>query len=256
MSSRNLAGVMWPSGDVVPPGSKPDDFDVYAGIRFRRSEDPNMTPRTDIPENADREKLAIRLSTHAQAPTLSSGMIFDLQGMLNQAPCSISPRPGMVEVGDRGPDFQIFDLENRPFTLQSFRGRPVVLMFMRVLSTAMFCPHSLPGMVRMQELQSEFYKRGVQLAVLLPTDVGRSREFVQALDVSYTVYADPNWSAFNHYTRRLGSLPLQGWTILDGDGIVRWIWRLDGGPHGNTLIPMPAAVLAQVERLFGVGAAA
>jgi hypothetical protein len=98
-------------------------------------------------------------------------------------------------------------------------------------------------------------RRKIPVIVLLPTDIERSRDFADALGVSYPIYADPTWNAFDHYTRRLGALPLQAWAIVDAAGVLRWIWQLDGGPKGDTRIPLPSYIVDQLDEFF-LGAAA
>jgi hypothetical protein len=45
------------------------------------------------------------------------------------------------------------------------------------------------------------------------------------------------------------SAPRQAWVIIDGDGVVRWIWR--SGQRGTrTAVPMPTDVLAVADELF------
>jgi hypothetical protein len=45
------------------------------------------------------------------------------------------------------------------------------------------------------------------------------------------------------------SAPRQAWVILDGEGIVRWVWR-SGQREGGSRVPMPMEVLAVADELF------
>src|SRR5262245_47403403 len=203
MTQRSLAGYMWPSAAVIPEGCKPEDFEDYAGLRYRRSDNPDKTPHLDVPERSDKNAVSVRLATREQAPVLSARMALPLQNMLHLTPSSICPRPGLTEVGDRGPDFQIIAADGRTVTLAEFRGRPVLLMFMRVLADTLFCPYSIPAIARMQETYAQFERRGVAVALILPTVPERARSFAEAMGLTYQVYSDPEWSACNGYARRL-----------------------------------------------------
>ena len=251
MARRNLAGFMWPSAAAIPAGSKAEDFEDYAGLRYCRSDDPDRTPHLDTPERHDKSALTMRLSTLQQAPTLSARMAMPLVNMLHLGPSSVSPRPGMIEVGDRGPDFRVTALDGRHVTQADFRGKPLVLMIMRIMGEGLFCPYSIPSAERMQVSYPDFTRRGVEVAVVLPTDLAKARSFVEAMEVTYPVYADPEWSLCGRYARTLGMLPLQASAILDASGVVRYLWRSDGGPKGDSLPPMPSLLLKQVDRLFG-----
>ncbi|MET0985665.1 MAG: peroxiredoxin family protein [Steroidobacteraceae bacterium] len=250
MAQRSLAGHFWPSADVIPEGSRPEEFENFAGIRYRRSDNPNKTPHMDVPQRTDKNAVSMRLATREQAPVLSARMALPLQNMIHLTPSSVSPRPGLLEVGDRGRDFNIIAADGRTVSLADFRGKPVVLMFMRVLGESLFCPYSIPATARMQDTHAEFTRRGIAVALILPTMPDRARAFAEAMELKYPVYADPEWSACSGYARRLSMLPLQATAILDGESIVRYMWRSDGGPGGDSLPPMPCSLLQEVDRLF------
>lgn len=246
----NLAGVMWPPADAIPDGENPADFVNYAGLRYRQPEDPDRTPHLDVPSRSNKNLVSMRLCTRTQAPAISATMVLPLQHMLRHTPCSVSERPGMLGAGDAGPDFNIIAKDGSHVSLTDFRGRPLVMMLMRVWKAEMFCPYSIPAIVEMEKAYPEFSRRGVQVALVLPTSRENTLAFTSALGLSYPVYSDPEWSACKSYTRFLGPLPLQGSVILDSSGTVSFIWRSDGGPGGDSLPPMPNGLLKEVIRLF------
>jgi len=250
----NLAGELWPPASVIPPHENPDDFENYAGIRYRRSADPDKTPHLDVPSRADKNAVSMMLSTRVQAPAMSSAMVLPLQHMLHHTPSAVSPRPGMLEAGDPAPEFTILAEDGHGVSLAGFRGRPLLVMFMRVLRSELFCPYSIPAIVRMEDTYQEFQRRGVQVALVLPTSLEHAVSFKRALGLSYPIYADPEWSAHDRYARFLGILPLQASAIIDANGVVRYIWCSDGGPGGDSIPPMPSGLLKQVDRLFATTA--
>jgi len=249
---------MWPSADVVPEGADPKDYEGHGGIRYRRSPDPKRTPTLDVPRataHTGIDPLSVRLSTLHQAPILSSKMVFPLAGMAALNPCAVGPRDDMVKPGDKAPDFEVTAPDGKKVRLSDFRGKPVVLFMTRIFSTALFCPICVPGLEQMDEMVAEFRRRGIEVMNIASTSVERAREFAEALGVSYPLYADPEWQSFKAYgAGRLGSLPLHAWAVVDGQGIVRFVWRLNG-PDVKADLPMPAYVLDQVDTIFAPKAA-
>ena len=68
---------------------------------------------------------------------------------------------------------------------------------------------------------------------------------VESRNLSYPVYANPDWSVFDDYGT--GSIlfgPRQCWFGVGPDGVVRYVWR--HGP-GTATVPMPLEALAAFE---------
>ena len=87
----------------------------------------------------------------------------------------------------------------------------------------------------------------------MPISIERTRLFAEAMDLSYPLYADPSWHLFNAYgTSHSGPLPTQAWAILDGDGIIRWLYRarVKGTDVWEKGLPMPMDVLEMVGRVL------
>jgi peroxiredoxin Q/BCP len=253
MGKSSLAGVMWPSAEVIPDGRTPEEFEAHGGIRYRNSADPRRTPELDVPRRsrgAGVDPLAIRLATLHQAPVLSSKMAFPLPGMVGLSPCAVGPRDDMVKSGDAAPDFAVTAPDGRVLRLSDLRGRPVVLFMIRILSTSLFCPLCVPGLEQLDDLAEEFRALGAEILVVGASTAERCEEFAEALGLRYPIYADPNWVSFKAFgAGRLGSLPLHAWALVDGEGIVQWVWRMNG-PDENPALPMPSYVLDQFDEIF------
>jgi peroxiredoxin len=113
----------------------------------------------------------------------------------------------------------------------------------------------LPGLEQLDELMGDFRRQGVDVMAIASTGGEQCREFGEALGVNYPIYADPEWKTFNIFgAGRLGSLPLHCWAIVDGKGILQWVWRLNG-PDPQAALPMPVLALDKAQELFGRQAA-
>lgn len=254
MPESSLAGTMWPSGDVIPPGADPNDFESHGGIRYRKSADPKRTPTLDIPQQSatsgtEPDPIAVRLSTLHQAPVMSAKMVFPLIGMQGLNPGPVGPRSDMVRPGEAGRGFTVFAPDGRRISLSDLRGKPFVLFMVRVQSAQMFCPVCLPALDQMNAARADFERRGVEVMVVASTTVEHCREFADALGLNFPLYADPDWSVFRAFgSGRLGSLPLHAWALLDSRGVVRWVWRFHGDDP-EAALPMPSLVMDKVHEV-------
>ena len=96
-----------------------------------------------------------------------------------------------------------------------------------------------------------FEQHGLQLAVILSTTVAQTAGVIEHLNLNYPLYSDESWDVFRAYgTGHVLSAPRQAWLILEGEGIVRWVWR-SGQSEGGSRVPMPMDVLAVADELFG-----
>lgn len=249
-TEANLAGRMWPRAGDTPEGENPAGYVGYVGLRYRQPEDPDKTPHLDTPSWKNKAAVTMHLCTRSQAPVMSAGMALPLVNMLHMTPSSVTARPGGLQVGDKGPAFTVLDLKGGKVSSDSFLGKPLVLMVARVLGKELFCPYSIPLTVQMKDYWRAFEARGVQVAMIFPTSLERTRDFVETVGIEYPAFADPDWSVSNHYPRFLGMLPLQADAILDEAGVIRFLWKSDGGPGGDSLPPMATGLLKEVDRLF------
>jgi peroxiredoxin len=80
--------------------------------------------------------------------------------------------------------------------------------------------------------------------------VAQTAGVIEHLNLNYPLYSDESWDVFHAYgTGHVLSAPRQAWVILDGEGIVRWVWR-SGQRQGGSRVPMPMDVLAVADELF------
>jgi len=69
---------------------------------------------------------------------------------------------------------------------------------------------------------------------------------IEHLGLPYALFADPTWKVFEDYgTGHVLFAPKQTWVAIDGEGILRWIWR-SGERSRSGGVPMPREVLEDV----------
>lgn len=87
----------------------------------------------------------------------------------------------------------------------------------------------------------------------MSTTPEQSDATIEHLGLNYPLYSDPTWEIYRAYgTGHVLMATKQAWAIVDGDGVIRWIWR--SGQEGSTGVPMPMEVLAVADGLFGADA--
>jgi hypothetical protein len=69
-----------------------------------------------------------------QGPMLSSTNAFALQSMAHTTPSAARLRRGVVEAGDRAPEFELSDTDGRTLRLAELRGKPLVMRLTRAVT--------------------------------------------------------------------------------------------------------------------------
>lgn len=84
--------------------------------------------------------------------------------------------------------------------------------------------------------------------VIFPLPIEQCREVVESRDLPYPLYANPDWSVFESFdTGHILHAPKQCWVGIDGDGIVRHVWRSGEGDGDARKVPMPLELLDAFE---------
>jgi peroxiredoxin len=155
-------------------------------------------------------------------------------------------------VGDRAPDFAIIGLDGVTRTLEDFGGKPLVLRLSRAVSELLVCPLCRPGLLELNQIYDDFEASGLQLAVVFSTDPGVTARICETQELTYPLHSDPTWDLYRAYgTGHVLLAPRQAWVIVDGEGIVRWLWRL-GDAGGSRRVLLPSEVLSVAHDLFGL----
>jgi thioredoxin-dependent peroxiredoxin len=185
-----------------------------------------------------------------QGPMHSNTHAFPLENMLHASTLVGRSAPNPVAVGDRAPDFTLIGLDGAIRTLGDFAGRPLVLRLSRAVSELLVCPLCTPGLLELNGIYDDFAAVGLQLAVVFSTEPDITARIAQTQGLTYPLYSNPTWDLYRSFgTGHVLMAPRQAWAIVDGNGIVRWIWRLEdaGESHG---VLLPSEVLAVAGDLF------
>jgi len=196
------------------------------------------------------------VSVAHQAPLMSFGAALRLQNQLHLTPSATTDRAATVMPGDAAPDFDLECTDGRKVSLADFRGKPLILRLTRAVSETFVCPACIPGMEDLKSTYPEFERRGFELAVVMSTTPAQSLAVIDYLGLNYPLYSDPTWDVYRAYgTGHILMATKQAWVVVDGDGVVRWVWRFGEDDVTRITVPMPLDVLAAAEAAVGTSAA-
>ena len=185
-----------------------------------------------------------------QGPVHSFTHAFPLENMLHASTLAGRPGPAPVAVGDRAPDFALVGLDGVTRTLEDFAGKPLVLRLSRAVSELLVCPLCTPGLLELNTIYEDFESSELQLAVIFSTDPEVTARIPEAQGLAYPLHSDSTWDLYRAFgTGHVLLAPRQAWAIIDGQGIVRWLWRL-GDTAGYHRVLLPSEVLAVARDLF------
>jgi thiol-disulfide isomerase/thioredoxin len=138
----------------------------------------------------------------------SQGAFLDKRHQIHRE--AVAPALGYV-----APDFELHDLTGNTVSLQSLRGKPVLLNFWST-----WCP---PCRKEMPDLQAFHATHGAKIHLVginWGEELGEIKSFLNEYGVTYLNVIDENGKLFVLY--QLSGLPTS--YFLDEDGIIRGIW--------------------------------
>ncbi len=134
--------------------------------------------------------------------------------LLLGASLAAAAAPGPALVGQSAPDFVLKSLDGRNLRLSEYRGQVVLLNFW-----ARWAGDSRAEMTALDRINTVYERAGlVVLGVSVDDDLRRSREFADAMKVSYPLLFDTAGDAGRSY--RLQKMPVT--MLVDRSGIVRY----------------------------------
>jgi len=151
-----------------------------------------------------------------------------------------------IEVGDQAPGFTLVSSEGEEISLEDMRGRPVVLYF--------YPKDETPGCTKeacsFRDNMEQFEK--LDAAVLgISLDTTESHvKFKKAHKLNFPLLSDPGgrtvtaYGAWKSGSARLSALSIDRSTfVIDGDGIIRKIWRkVDVVGHADEVLAVVEAL--------------
>jgi hypothetical protein len=103
----------------------------------------------------------------------------------------------------------------------------------------------------------------LELLVVISTTKEYAERVVRDFEMPYPLFCDPEFDVFDAYDLgRVGGIPMQGWVVVDGEGIVQYVWRANNTPRGGNFTrpgrpiecPMPVEVLESAREVLGLSA--
>ena len=145
-----------------------------------------------------------------------------------------------IAVGDRAPDFELDGTGGRRYSLEEFRGRPVVLVFYPGDSTPV-CTKQLNSY---SHDIAEFEQVGAQVLAISPQGVDSHERFADKQGgFAFPLLADPDKAVAEAYGT-LGPMgfPRRSVFVIDGEGVVRYAHRAIAGLTFRPTTELVAAV--------------
>lgn len=144
-------------------------------------------------------------------------IVVAIAGALALSSCVTGDTVQRPRIGETAPAYQAETLSGETVTLESFRGRVVLLNLWATWCAP--CRHETPFL---QSLFSEHRDRGfdvVGVSMDNGDQVGLIRDFIDEFDVEYTILHDPGMRGMDIYH----ALGLPATFLIDREGIVRWM---------------------------------
>ena len=121
---------------------------------------------------------------------------------------------GVIKVGQKAPQIETLDLEGEKFSLESFRGRPLLLDFGSVICEA--CGEMVKEISRLKKKYAHTDFEFVMIADgVMPLDM--TKDFFSRLGANFTIVRDANWTYFEAYGVKV--VPFK--VTIDRKGIIR-----------------------------------
>ena len=149
--------------------------------------------------------------------------------LAHKAADDLLPRPKLDEFGPlhwtppAAPGFSLPDQNQKPISLASYRGKPVVLVF--YLGAG--CLHCTEQLTAMADRYSDFEKAGLPILAISTDNVESlkdSQDNYTKGDIPFPIVSDAPKNIFKQYTSHddFEDLPLHGTFVLDGKGRILW----------------------------------
>ena len=152
-----------------------------------------------------------------------------------------------VEEGQPAPDFTLQDDGGGTVKLSGLRGRPVVLYF--------YPQDDTPGCTReacaFRDRSGELAERGATVLGVSPDDVASHARFRDKYRLNFPLLADPEhsvaetygaWREKQNYGRTYMGIQRSTF-LIDGEGVVRKVWRkVDVAEHDTKVLAALAAL--------------
>jgi thiol-disulfide isomerase/thioredoxin len=134
------------------------------------------------------------------------------------APMDVDPGPAVEDlVGQRRPDFTLFDTLGTPVSASDFDGHVWLANFW-----ATWCTPCVEEMPMLSSLQQDYADQGVKIVGIALDDARRASEFAAGLGISYRVLVGSTDVVITgrQFGNATGMLPFS--VLIDAAGNIRW----------------------------------
>jgi peroxiredoxin Q/BCP len=101
----------------------------------------------------------------------------------------------MLDVGNAAPDFTLHDQNEKPISLSSYRGKPVVVYFYPKADT----PGCTKEACAFRDARKEYEKAGAIVLGISPDPVKALKKFADKYELNFTLLADPDHAVAESY---------------------------------------------------------
>lgn len=159
-----------------------------------------------------------------------------------------------------GETVKLIDAQGKPVAIKEFRGKPLVLVFMRGFA-GYICPYCTTYTAQIATRYPEIKQAGAEVLVVYPCrkkDKGKVKEFVKVVNeileedgkeaIPFPVFLDPGARAVEHYNL-LGDLSKPSTFVLDAQGKITYVYV--GRDRADR--PSVDRIVQEVKALAGAG---
>ncbi len=136
-----------------------------------------------------------------------------------------------IKVGDKAPDFTLYDTDKKPRSLKEFLGKKIVLAFF----VGAFTSTCTKEMCEFRDYMAQLIDLNAQVIGISVNDPFSNKAFSEKNRLPFPILSDYNREVTRTYELELPNFAgLNGYTVakrsifvIDSQGIVRYVWVSD-----------------------------
>ena len=127
-----------------------------------------------------------------------------------------------LEVGSAMADFKLMANTGAEISLSEYRGKKVILFFVREFEWLQCRSH----VAQLGRLNNEFDQAGAQILVILGDSLERARKYAETFKLPFPVLSDPQREVYHRFElRKFIGIQRTASIIVDQNGVIRYIKR-------------------------------
>ena len=125
-------------------------------------------------------------------------------------------------LGSAMPDFKLMANTGAQLALSEYRGKKVVLFFVREYEWLQCRSH----VAQLGRLNDEFVKAGAKILVILGDSLERARKYAETFKLPFPVLSDPERAVYHRFElHKFIGIQRTASIIVDQNGVIRYIKR-------------------------------